>query len=284
MFEAVASIASDALQVASCACLGSVLGFAAAVEYGCWQTARGEASKPSQYWHWVKRVFWIGQLTGWCFLAWLLEDGPTMLFLPSAFLGFLAGQVAGLARPVWPGWVRRSITGGLGLSSLGYALDGVARGDPIYLGPAAVATSFAAGALVLFLALFGLMKVTGRGSLGLSFGIAAAGSFTLESGGPFLWMVLVAALAFGYSCRLRYLNLPDGSSQARAVGVGLIVLILAHTLVNGYFYLVASYGPWSSPNVSVAPYALGGIAVGFAIHRVASLPGGGVRRRRLTPA
>jgi tetratricopeptide (TPR) repeat protein len=267
----VVDILSVVFEAGSCLCLGSVFGFATAVEYQRSGLVSSRSSFLSRHWVFFRRSLWISWSLGGCLLAWILLEGPTLVFLGLAFFGFAAGNIAGLKNANWSAWPRRWTTVGLYLCGFDYfvtTIGGRLSAPSLY--PPLTGLVYTLLAAVVFFFLSGIMKLLKTDSRKWPFHIALVASLLLTSGGPLLWFVLAAAVGFGYSCSSRYLDRLDKHSAGRAIWQGFLALVLAHTLFDAYFYGIASYGIFWNPGVAVAPYALGGMLLGISMHRVSA--------------
>lgn len=263
--------------------LGLIFGFAVAVEYrnlvgNDW--TRGY-SPPywSLYWPFVKRSFWIAQSLGWCLLAWIFRRGPTLIFIISAVIGFIIGNIAGLRNPQNIFWVRKSIIFGLICCAMEYILELVdSQFSSRLLGPLGVGLIYSGISAIVFLVIWGILKLIRPRLIHWAFAIIMISSLFLIPGDPFIWMVVASAVAFGYSSSARYLEFPFGASNRAIILQGFLTLAVAHTLFQLYFYEIARYGIFWNPGVVVSPYALGGIIVGISVHRGKVISFNGSRR------
>lgn len=249
--------------------VGFLAGFAFAVEYHELETPGARTGLGTYYWSLLKRGFWLYQFLGWCFLGWLFLEGGAIPEIVGASAGVVGGNLLGLIGKNPRTWIRNTLASGLSLCALGFLTESASRGFPArLLGPIAVGLICSGAVGAVCFAIWTITKLMGRESVSLSFRLPAVASFLfLVAGGPFLWMVLVASIGFGYSCSARYLP-PSEAPRSTAVWQGLAALAVAHALFNFYFYGMSAYGLFWHPVLAVAPYALGALLVGVSLHRV----------------
>lgn len=257
------------LEAGACFSLGLIFGFAVAVEYRYLAGEKWRTGHSPRYWPFVKRSFWIAQSFGWCLLAWIFEEGPTLIFIISATIGFIIGDIVGLRNPQNISLVRRSIIFGLVCCGVEYLLEFIdSKFSGRLIGPLAIGLAYSGISAIAFIIIGGILKLIRPSFINWAFALTLIASLFLISGDPFLWMVVAFAVAFGYSSSARYLEFPYKVSNRAIIFQGFLALAVAHTLFQLYFYEIAHYGIYWNPIVAVSPYALGGVIVGISIHRV----------------
>lgn len=263
-------IAQLVAETGAASCVGFLLGLSFAHQYRVLVAQRGSDAIGALYWPMVRQSFWLSQCLGWCFVAWLFLEGSAHVNMMAAAVGLLAGIARGLARRDLSGEIRAPLVLGLILCVTDWSLEFVANDFAGRLvGPPLMWGVLIAGAVgVIAVAFRLLLRLAGRESRAWSFRIPALGSLLLSSGGPFLWLVMAASVGFGFSCSTRCVRSSSTATSGRLFAFGLGSVALGHALFYFYFYEMSSYGIFWHPVVAVAPYALGGILIGFFCYRV----------------
>ncbi|MBU1747557.1 MAG: hypothetical protein KKA73_07705 [Chloroflexi bacterium] len=155
----VVGILSIVSEAGACLCLGMVFGFASAAIYqNTWLVLQG--SQLSKYLAFGRVAIGLSGSFGGCLGAWIFMQGPTLIFLPAALLGWSAGALAGFKNAEWYTFPRRSIKVGLCLCTFDYLI--LAIGNQLempFLVPLLTGLLFTLLSFVAFLILVGITKL-----------------------------------------------------------------------------------------------------------------------------